>query len=137
MRGPDNIIPSSIRVTCKEGGGQSICVLPVPVPRVASHPPLLRPPQVLPALNGKLTGMAFRVPTNDVSVVDLTCVLEKATTYEEIMAALKAASEGEMKGVSACVGGGGRGRADVGRRMRKQGGRRLGETSLRALPGGR
>ena len=48
--------------------------------------------------------MAFRVPTNDVSVVDLTCVLEKATTYEEIMAALKAASEGEMKGVSA--GGG-------------------------------
>ena len=49
--------------------------------------------------------MAFRVPTNDVSVVDLTCVLEKATTYEEIMAALKAASEGEMKGVSACVGG--------------------------------
>jgi len=55
--------------------------------------------KVLPELNGKLTGMAFRVPTNDVSVVDLTVVLEKATTYDEIMAALKAASLGEMKGV--------------------------------------
>jgi glyceraldehyde 3-phosphate dehydrogenase len=53
---------------------------------------------VLPALNGKLTGMAFRVPTSDVSVVDLTCELEKPATYEEICAALKAASEGEMKG---------------------------------------
>lgn len=53
---------------------------------------------VLPALNGKLTGMAFRVPTSDVSVVDLTCELEKSATYEEICAALKAASEGEMKG---------------------------------------
>ena len=59
--------------------------------------------QVLPELNGKLTGMAFRVPTNDVSVVDLTVVLEKATTYDEIMAALKAASEGELKGVSGSV----------------------------------
>lgn len=55
--------------------------------------------KVLPELKGKLTGMAFRVPTNDVSVVDLTITLEKATTYEDIMAALKAASEGEMKGV--------------------------------------
>ena len=55
---------------------------------------------MLPELNGKLTGMAFRVPTNDVSVVDLTVVLEKPTTYEAIMAALKEASEGEMKGVS-------------------------------------
>lgn len=55
--------------------------------------------KVLPELKGKLTGMAFRVPTTDVSVVDLTCTLEKPTTYEEIMAALKAASEGEMKGV--------------------------------------
>lgn len=53
---------------------------------------------VLPALNGKLTGMAFRVPTSDVSVVDLTCELEKSATYEEICAALKAAAEGEMKG---------------------------------------
>jgi len=53
---------------------------------------------VLPELNGKLTGMAFRVPTSDVSVVDLTCELEKDASYEEICAALKAASEGEMKG---------------------------------------
>ena len=55
--------------------------------------------KVIPALNGKLTGMAFRVPTTDVSVVDLTCNLEKATTYEEICAAVKKASENEMKGV--------------------------------------
>jgi len=55
--------------------------------------------KVLPELKGKLTGMAFRVPTNDVSVVDLILNLEKATTYEEIMAALKSASENEMKGV--------------------------------------
>ncbi len=45
--------------------------------------------KVIPALNGKLTGMAFRVPTVDVSVVDLTCNLEKPTTYEEICAAVK------------------------------------------------
>ncbi|MDX8382165.1 MAG: type I glyceraldehyde-3-phosphate dehydrogenase [Ghiorsea sp.] len=51
---------------------------------------------VLPELNGKLTGMAFRVPTSDVSVVDLTCELEKEATYDEICAAIKAASEGEM-----------------------------------------
>jgi len=49
--------------------------------------------KVLPALNGKLTGMAFRVPTPDVSVVDLTCNLEKETTYDEIKACIKAASE--------------------------------------------
>jgi glyceraldehyde 3-phosphate dehydrogenase len=55
--------------------------------------------KVIPALQGKLTGMAFRVPTIDVSVVDLTCKLEKATTYEEICAVMKAKSEGEMKGV--------------------------------------
>ncbi len=48
---------------------------------------------VLPELNGKLTGMAFRVPTSDVSVVDLTCELEKEASYEEICAAMKAASE--------------------------------------------
>jgi glyceraldehyde 3-phosphate dehydrogenase len=53
---------------------------------------------VLPELNGKLTGMAFRVPTSDVSVVDLTVELEKEATYEDICAAMKAASEGEMKG---------------------------------------
>ena len=55
--------------------------------------------KVIPALNGKLTGMAFRVPTLDVSVVDLTCRLEKGASYDEICAAVKAASEGPMKGV--------------------------------------
>jgi len=55
--------------------------------------------KVIPELNGKLTGMAFRVPTSDVSVVDLTVELDKETTYEEICAAMKAASEGAMKGV--------------------------------------
>ncbi len=55
--------------------------------------------KVIPALNGKLTGMSFRVPTADVSVVDLTVRLEKPTSYEEICAAMKAASEGELKGI--------------------------------------
>jgi len=55
--------------------------------------------KVIPELNGKLTGMAFRVPTPDVSVVDLTCRLEKGASYEEICAAMKAASEGELKGI--------------------------------------
>jgi glyceraldehyde 3-phosphate dehydrogenase len=54
--------------------------------------------KVIPSLQGKLTGMAFRVPTIDVSVVDLTCRLGKATTYEDICATIKAKSEGEMKG---------------------------------------
>ena len=55
--------------------------------------------KVIPELSGKLTGMAFRVPTMDVSVVDLTCNLERPTTYEEICAAVKKAAEGEMKGI--------------------------------------
>jgi glyceraldehyde 3-phosphate dehydrogenase len=55
--------------------------------------------KVIPALNGKLTGMSFRVPTADVSAVDLTVNLEKATSYEEICAVMKAASEGPMKGI--------------------------------------
>jgi len=54
---------------------------------------------VIPELNKKLTGMAFRVPTSDVSVVDLTVELNKPATYKEICAAMKAASEGAMKGV--------------------------------------
>jgi glyceraldehyde 3-phosphate dehydrogenase len=54
---------------------------------------------VMPELKGKLTGMAFRIPTPDVSVVDLTFKTAKATSYKEICAAMKAASEGEMKGV--------------------------------------
>ena len=55
--------------------------------------------KVIPELNGKLTGMSFRVPTIDVSVVDVTFRLEKAATYDEIKAAVKAASEGPMKGI--------------------------------------
>jgi len=56
--------------------------------------------KVIPALNKKLTGMAFRVPTSDVSVVDLTCELNKEATYDQIKAAMKAASEsGPLKGV--------------------------------------
>lgn len=55
--------------------------------------------KVIPELNGKLTGMSFRVPTPDVSVVDLTCRLEKPATYEEIKAAVKKASEGALKGI--------------------------------------
>ena len=55
--------------------------------------------KVLPELNGKLTGMSLRVPTSDVSFVDLTVELAKETSYEEICAAMKAASEGELKGV--------------------------------------
>ena len=55
--------------------------------------------KVIPELSGKLTGMAFRVPTVDVSVVDLTCNLEKPATYEEICNAVKRASENEMKGI--------------------------------------
>lgn len=55
--------------------------------------------KVIPSLNGKLTGMSFRVPTVDVSVVDLTVKLAKETTYDDIMAVLKNASENEMKGI--------------------------------------
>ena len=55
--------------------------------------------KVIPELNGKLTGMSFRVPTVDVSVVDLTCNLAKRATYEEICAAVKKASENELKGI--------------------------------------
>ncbi len=55
--------------------------------------------RVIPELNGKLTGMAFRVPTPDVSVVDLTVNLAKPATYEQVKAAMKAASEGELAGI--------------------------------------
>ncbi|CAE7368131.1 GAPC1 [Symbiodinium natans] len=71
--GPGNIIPSST------GAAKAVA-------------------KVLPAVKGKLTGMALRVPTIDVSVVDLTCELEKETTYEEICAEMKKRSEGDMKG---------------------------------------
>ena len=59
--------------------------------------------QVLPELNGKLTGMAFRVPTLDVSVVDLTVNTAKETSYDEIMATLKEAAEGPLKGILGCA----------------------------------
>jgi len=55
--------------------------------------------KVIPALNGKLTGMAFRVPTPNVSVVDLTVNLERGATYEDVKAAMKAASQGELSGI--------------------------------------
>lgn len=55
--------------------------------------------KVIPSLNGKLTGMAFRIPTLNVSVVDLTCRLEKPASYDEIKAAMKKASEGSLKGI--------------------------------------
>jgi len=55
--------------------------------------------KVIPELNGKLTGMAFRVPTTDVSCVDLTCKLDKPATYEQICQKMKEASEGPLKGV--------------------------------------
>jgi len=57
--------------------------------------------KVIPAMNGKLTGMAFRVPVADVSVVDLTCRLEKGTSYDNIKKTMKDAAEGKMKGVLA------------------------------------
>jgi glyceraldehyde 3-phosphate dehydrogenase len=55
--------------------------------------------KVLPSLEGKLTGMSFRVPVSDVSVVDLTCELTREATYQGICAAMKRASDGELKGV--------------------------------------
>ncbi|RDW88072.1 glyceraldehyde-3-phosphate dehydrogenase [Coleophoma cylindrospora] len=55
--------------------------------------------KVIPELNGKLTGMSMRVPTSNVSVVDLTCRIEKGATYDEIKAVIKKASEGELKGI--------------------------------------
>lgn len=55
--------------------------------------------KVIPELNGKLTGMAFRVPTPNVSVVDLTCKLAKPATYEQIKSTVKAAAEGPLKGI--------------------------------------
>jgi glyceraldehyde 3-phosphate dehydrogenase len=57
--------------------------------------------KVIPSLNGKLTGMAFRVPVANVSVVDLTCRIEKGASYDEIKKAMKKASEGELKGILA------------------------------------
>jgi len=55
--------------------------------------------KVIPSLNGRLTGMAFRVPVADVSVVDLTCTLEKPAKYDEIIDKIKQAADGSMKGI--------------------------------------
>jgi len=55
--------------------------------------------KVIPSLNGKLTGMSFRVPTPDVSVVDLVVRLEKGASYDEIKAAIKEAANGPLKGI--------------------------------------
>merc|ERR1712131_129832 len=73
------------------GAGQNIIPSPTGAAKAVG--------KVIPALNGKLTGMAFRVPTPDVSVVDLTVRLKKTATYEEIYAKIKEASEGPMKGI--------------------------------------
>jgi glyceraldehyde 3-phosphate dehydrogenase len=75
-------------------GGRSACFNIIPSSTGAAK----AVGKVIPDLNGKLTGMSFRVPTDDVSVVDLTCTLEKSASYEEICAAVKAASEGPLKG---------------------------------------
>lgn len=55
--------------------------------------------KVIPELNGKLTGMAFRVPTPDVAVVDLTCRLKKGASYDEIKKTVKSAADGKLKGI--------------------------------------
>ena len=76
-------------------GGRSACFNIIPSSTGAAK----AVGKVIPDLNGKRTGMSFRVPTDDVSVVDLTCTLDKSASYEEICAAVKAASEGPMKGI--------------------------------------
>jgi len=75
-------------------GGRSACFNIIPSSTGAAK----AVGKVMPELAGKLTGMSFRVPTADVSVVDLTCTLEKEASYEDICKAVKAASEGSMKG---------------------------------------
>ncbi|OAO12326.1 glyceraldehyde 3-phosphate dehydrogenase [Blastocystis sp. ATCC 50177/Nand II] len=80
-------------------GGRSACYNIIPSSTGAAK----AVGKVIPELNGKLTGMSFRVPTEDVSVVDLTCTLKKPATYEQIKAAVKEASETYMKGIMGYV----------------------------------
>ena len=80
-------------------GGRSACYNIIPSSTGAAK----AVGKVIPSLNGKLTGMSFRIPTEDVSVVDLTCVLSKPATYEQIKAAVKEASETYMKGIMGYV----------------------------------
>jgi len=76
-------------------GGRSACFNIIPSSTGAAK----AVGKVIPSLDGKLTGMSFRVPTDDVSVVDLTCKLDKGASYDDIKAAMKAAADGPMKGV--------------------------------------
>ena len=80
-------------------GGRSACFNIIPSSTGAAK----AVGKVIPELNGKLTGMSFRVPTEDVSVVDLTCTLSKPATYEQIKAAVKEASETYLKGIMGYV----------------------------------
>jgi glyceraldehyde 3-phosphate dehydrogenase len=59
--------------------------------------------KVIPELNGKLTGMSFRVPTNDVSVVDMTVLLQRPATYDDIVRAMREAARGPMRGIITCT----------------------------------
>ena len=86
---------TSINTQVRDGGGRGAGQNIIPSSTGAAK----AVGKVIPELNGKLTGMAFRVPTPDVSVVDLTVNLAKPATYEEICAVMKAASEGELKGI--------------------------------------
>ncbi|KAG6476200.1 hypothetical protein ZIOFF_065436 [Zingiber officinale] len=95
-----NIIPSSTGAAKAQGAAKrAICAWVVTSMHYLNEACLSAVGKVLPALNGKLTGMAFRVPTVDVSVVDLTVRLEKAASYEQIKAAIKEESEGKLKGI--------------------------------------
>ena len=86
-----------LAIAAAEGGASKIRINPG---NIGGEDRVKAVGKVIPSLNGKLTGMSMRVPTPDVSVVDLTCRLEKSATYDEIKAAMKAASESDrFKGI--------------------------------------
>ncbi|KAI5445429.1 hypothetical protein KIW84_013607 [Lathyrus oleraceus] len=92
---PSQVVEVYVRVTGGEVGAASSLA-----PKIVLHFVKFQAVgKVLPELNGKLTGMAFRVPTPNVSVVDLTCRLQKNASYEDVKAAIKHASEGQLKGI--------------------------------------